>query len=379
MKFFRDHINQNIKTGYRVCGDYCLCERSSIGTLFLLCDGIGSGIYANVAAISCAERIMEMYNLGLSLSHASETVASSMHRARTEDIPFSAFSVALIRPDGQFVIYSYEAPPPILIRNDVAKVLEPRFYTVDYEVLGETPGKLEIRDSLLLSSDGVTQAGMGRGYSFGITSEGVANFINKNHKGGEDIPTLSKKITDMCRSLSGDRHEDDTTLAAIDCVEAKELTILTGPPSKKSLDGPYARSLLEATGKKIVCGSTTADIVARELGLNLEMINIDANLGMPPEYSLEGMDLVAEGAITLNQVYNVLEDPIDQFQESVVKKFCVLLREADVIRFKVGTAVNEAHESLIFKQLGVRVRKNSLRMLCEKLRAMGKLVLEQYY
>jgi serine/threonine protein phosphatase PrpC len=379
MKFISDHINQNIKTGYEVCGDFCLCARSSLGTLFLICDGIGSGVYANIAAISCAERIMEMYRLGLSLSHTSETVASSMHRARTEDIPFSAFSAALIRPDGQFIIYSYEAPPPILIQNDIAKVLEPRFYTTEFEVLGETLGKLEINDSLLLSSDGVTQAGMGRGYSFGVGSDGIASFINKTHKTVKDIDALSRSVTDMCAELNGGRYQDDTTLAILHCREANELTILTGPPSKKSLDEPYAKSLLEAPGKKIVCGSTTAEIVGRELGRNLELINIDANLGLPPEYSLEGIDLVAEGAITLNQVYNVLGDPIDLFQESVVKKFCVLLREADIIYFNVGTAVNEAHESLIFKQLGVRVRKTTLKMLTDRLKEMGKLVLEKYY
>jgi serine/threonine protein phosphatase PrpC len=380
MKFITDNINQNIKTGYDICGDYCLCSRTSLGTLFLVCDGIGSGVYANIAAISCAERIMEMYSLGLSLSHTSETVAASMHRARTEDIPFSAFSAALIRPDGQFIIYTYEAPPPILIQNEEsARVLKPRFYTTEFEVLGETLGKLEVRDALLLSSDGVTQAGMGRGYSFGVGSDGIVNFINKTIKSAKNLGELSRSVTDMCSELNGGRYHDDTTLAILRCKEANELTILTGPPSKKTLDGPYARSLLEAPGKKVVCGSTTAEIVGRELGLKLELINLDANLGLPPEYSLDGIDLVAEGAITLNQVYNVLDDPIDLFQESVVKKFCVLLREADIIYFKVGMAVNEAHESLIFKQLGVRVRKTTLRMLTEKLKKMGKLVLEKNY
>jgi hypothetical protein len=379
VKYIEDHINQNIKTGYNVCGDYCFCHRSSQGTLFLLCDGIGSGIYANIAAINCAERILEMYKLGLSLSNASEIVASSMHRARTEDIPFSAFSVVLIRPDGQFLIYTYEAPPPILIQRDAVKVLKPRYYTTDYEVLGETLGKLLIHDSLLISSDGVTQAGMGHGYSFGIGEEGIASFIHKNYRINEGIDILSKKITDMCAEISGGKYQDDTTLAILNCKEANELTILTGPPSKKSLDEAYAKSLLDTHGKKIVCGSTTADIVARELGLSLVMLNIDANLGLPPEYEIEGIDLVAEGAVTLNQVYNVLEDPIELFQESVVKKFCVLLKEADIIYFKVGMAVNEAHESLIFKQMGVRVRKTTLQMLTEKLRNMGKLVIEKYY
>ncbi|MDR2459947.1 MAG: SpoIIE family protein phosphatase [Deltaproteobacteria bacterium] len=379
MKFISDHVTQNYKTGYQICGDYCLCSRSQAGTLFLLCDGIGSGIYANIAAISCAERINEMYCLGLSLSFASETVAKSMHRARSEDIPFSAFSAALIRPDGQFIIYTYEAPLPILVRKETATVLNPRFYTVDFEVLGESIGRLEIGDFLFFSSDGVTQSGMGHGYSFGIGSEGIADFINRNYDSSLGMEPLADKISAFCARLNGGPFEDDTTLAILQCREANELTILTGPPSKKHLDEVYAKSIFEAPGKRIVSGSTTAELVARELDLPLTMLNMDGNLGLPPEYYIAGVDLVAEGAVTLNQVYNVLDDPIDLFPESVVKRFCEMLHEADVIHLKVGMAINEAHESLLFKQLGVRIRRTTLQKLTEKLRDMGKLVLEKYY
>jgi hypothetical protein len=379
MKFISDHVTQNLKTGYNVCGDYCLCSRTTAGTLFILCDGIGSGIYANIAAINCAERLNGMYELGLSLSFASETVASSMHRARSEDIPFSAFTAALIRPDGQFIIYTYEAPAPIIVRRDTATVLSPRFYTVDFEVLGESIGKLEVGDFLFLSSDGVTQSGMGHGYSFGIGSQGIADFINHKYDPSAGMEDLLDKISVFCSELNGGPYEDDTSLAILCCREANELTILTGPPSKKHLDEAYAKSLFEAPGKRIVSGSTTAELVARELKLPLTMLNMDGNLGLPPEYSIDGVDLVSEGAVTLNQVYNVLDDPIENFPESVVKRFCELLREADVVHLKVGTAINEAHESLLFKQLGVRIRRTTLEKLKEKLKSQGKLVVEKYF
>ena len=31
--------------------------------------------------------------------------------------------------------------------------------------------------------------------------------------------------------------------------------------------------------------------------------------GQPPEYWIDGIDLVSEGAITLGQVYNILDEP----------------------------------------------------------------------
>ena len=180
MNFYADFLCQEIKAGCSVCGDHCLCERNESGTAYVLCDGIGSGIYANIAAITCAERLMELQRCGVSPRAASEMVAESMRRAREENVPFSAFSAANILPDGHFTVYAYEAPAPILIHDAAAKTLAGRVYTAGYEVISEFVGKLENGDALILSSDGVTQSGMGHGYGFGIGSEGVAEFINHN-------------------------------------------------------------------------------------------------------------------------------------------------------------------------------------------------------
>ncbi|MDR1891795.1 MAG: serine/threonine-protein phosphatase [Oscillospiraceae bacterium] len=380
MNFYEDMVCQEKKTDYLVCGDWTLCERTAGGTTFVLCDGIGSGVYANIAAIACAERLMELARTGMSLRAACETVAASMHRARKEDIPFSAFSAALILPDGQFAVYTYEAPEAILLQNGTASVLKPRFYTAGYEVIGEVTGTLYSGNTLLLSSDGVTQAGLGYGRGMGIGIEGVAGFINRSRATQEDIHELPRKIVDMCADLCAGRHEDDTTLALVHCREARELTVLTGPPAKPSEDKSCVRDFMSAAGLKVICGSTTTDIVARVLGEKVEMLKLNKGLGAPPEYAIEGIDLVTEGAIMLSQVYNILDEPQELFVEnSAVERFCVMLREADVIRLMIGNAANDAHESLLFKQVGVRVRRTIVRLIADRLRQKGKLVLEKYY
>ncbi len=50
-----------------------------------------------------------------------------------------------------------------------------------------------------------------------------------------------------------------------------------------------------------------------------------------------------------------------------------------IIHMHIGRAANDAHESLIFKQAGVRLRETAIKMLTDKLRGMGKLVVEKYY
>jgi len=378
MKFFKDFFIQNIKTGHTVCGDYCLCERTPVGTLYVLCDGIGSGVYANIAAIACAERIRELWLSGFSLRAAAETVASSMHRARTEDVPFSAFSTAHILPDGHFTVYSYEVSKPILVQAGGASVMSPRFYTVGYEVVGESLGQLDYGDALLLTSDGVTQAGMGHGYGFGIGEETVCKLINRS--GLPPSEKLAKSIAMHCKQVSEKRFEDDTTIAFLYCREASEVNLFTGPPSKPSMDKDYAAVLQKSSGKKIVCGSTTMDIISRELDLPVETIMPRSGISSLPEYFIEGVDLAAEGAITLSQVCNVIDEPLDKLEDNtVVKQICVMLREADVINLNIGKAVNDAHENFMFKQIGVRVRRNVVDAIAQKLRFMGKLVTEKYY
>lgn len=380
MKFFEDIVGQAIKHKKIVCGDAYLCERTFDYTEFVLCDGIGSGVYANIAAISCASRLMELFRTGVSQGAACEMVADSMHRARQEDIPFSAFSAARILHDGQFTVYSYEAPAPILIKDGTAIVLKPRFYTAGYEVIGESSGTLGVGDSLVLCSDGATQAGLGHGYTFGIGPEGLAAYINACLSRGAALTELPEKITDMTLLISQGRHEDDTTVAILNCRQANEITMMSGPPSMKLKDRSFVERFMNSPGTHIVCGSTTAEILARELKREVRLKSAGTSFGSPPEYMMDGVDMVTEGAVILNQIYNILGENPDRFAfSSPVERLCALLLKADVVTFMIGRSVNSAHSDLVFKQLAIRPRDTTLKLISEKLRQLGKLVVEEYY
>jgi hypothetical protein len=380
LKFFEDIVGQALKRGKIVCGDSTLCERTIDFTEFVLCDGIGSGVYANIAAISCASRLIELFKSGVSQGAACEMVADSMHRARQEDIPFSAFSAARILHDGQFTVCSYEAPEPIFIRDGTASVLKPRFYTAGYEVIGESSGTLGVGDSLVLCSDGATQAGLGHGYTFGIEADGLADYINRCLSRGVTLRELPEKILEMTEQISAGRHEDDTTVAILNCREAHEITMLSGPPSAKAKDRPFVERFMTSTGTRVVCGSTTAEILARELKRDIHLKSAGTSFGSPPEYMMDGVDMITEGAVILNQIYNILGENPDHFAfGSPVERLCALLLKADVITLMVGRSVNDAHTDLVFKQLGIRPRDATIRLISQKLKEMGKLVVEEYY
>ena len=60
MKFLDLILKQTRKSGEEVCGDYFLSERVRGAQIYILCDGIGSGVYANVSAIYSANRLIEL-------------------------------------------------------------------------------------------------------------------------------------------------------------------------------------------------------------------------------------------------------------------------------------------------------------------------------
>ena len=188
-----------------------------------------------------------MFKLGVSLRSTVETVAASMQEQERKIILFQHFLQCNL-PDGQFSIYTYEAPQAIIIKNGTSSVLKPEFFTTGYEVVGETVGVLDIGDSLVLCSDGVTQAGLGHGYGFGIGIENISDYINKLLQSGTDIHDLPEKITDMCARLMNGRYEDDTTLVALP--RGKRTYRDDGPPSKVSMDKEYVERFISMPGKK---------------------------------------------------------------------------------------------------------------------------------
>ena len=67
---------------------------------------------------------------------------------------------------------------------------------------------------------------------------------------------------------------------------------------------------------------------------------------VPPTARLEGFDLVTEGTLTLGEVLRLLEEgfaPEDMKSNGAVRLATMLL-DSDIVKFAVGTRINEAHQ-----------------------------------
>ena len=376
----RKHVevvnSQAAKKPGGICGDFIVTDRTSEATTTIVADGIGTGIKAQVAAVMCASRLMELIRLGFTLRESCHKIVDTMHAARTSDIPFSAFSVCRVLVSGHATVMSYEIPSPVLINNRLAAYLpKQRFFPMGLEMVGEVNCMLDYGDGIVMVSDGVSQAGLGQQYRMGWGIQGACDFINGLLVQGSLIKDIPQKIVAKVRDISGATYGDDTTCSLLFCREAQALNILTGPPARKADDASTVRDFMGMKGAKVVCGSTTAEIVARSLGVPINIKEVSSAYHKPPSYDIKGIDYATEGAITLNQVYNILGVSSDKLEsDSSVSDLYRLFHSSDTINFLVGTATNPGHENIVFRQMGVYPRVVIVRLLAEKLKTMGKLV-----
>lgn len=360
------------------CGDVVDCDRNVAATTIVCADGIGSGIRARIAAELCASRTLQLLRLGSSLRKAFSSVVHTMERNRDPTGAFAAFSVARILNDGMVTILAYDAPPPLLVSRRHAVAIPSRSVELGGTLVAESECYIEPGDELLLMSDGITQAGLGHGMPYGWQTDGVLRFANNCLTEGCAPKELAGLVHCEARRLWVEGGDDCTVVTAL-CRRGQIVNILTGPPSAPATDAAIVRRFVQSDGLKIVCGGTTAEIVAKALGERVAVEKDPPSMVAPPRYEIPGVDLVTEGAVTLNQVYNLLDEDLAEFTEdSGVTELCALLQIADRVNFWMGGAKNRASGNISFRQCGILTRDHIVPLIADKLRTLGKLVVVEH-
>jgi hypothetical protein len=98
---------------------------------------------------------------------------------------------------------------------------------------------------------------------------------------------------------------------------------------------------MQFSGQKIICGGTTSNIVARELGRSIETTMASGTL--PGISMMEGVDLVTEGILTMSRVLEYLKNPPSYKTRNAASRLVDLLKENDRITFMVGMQKNLAY------------------------------------
>lgn len=67
---------------------------------------------------------------------------------------------------------------------------------------------------------------------------------------------------------------------------------------------------------------------------------------VPPSAKMEGFDLITEGTLTLGAVLRLLEEGFtpEDLRPNAAVKLAAMLLDSDIVKFAVGTRINEAHQ-----------------------------------
>ncbi len=342
-------------------GDVFLSQKnpSDGRVITALSDGLGSGIKAGVLATLTATMATKFIASDIPIKKAARIIMNTLPVCKERGISYATFTLVDIEPNSMVRVIEYDNPPYILIRKQT--FVEPiKEYTPIERKNKKTAPKKEAvvqysqyealpDDRLVFFSDGVTQAGMGTGhYPFGWGYNNVLSFIlDRVHKDPEiSARELAKAVVNQALQIDSYKAKDDITCGIIYSRKPRDLLVLTGPPLYTERDAELARMFNTFSGRKIISGGTTANIIARETGkkVSVSIKNLDPKI--PPESVMEGADLVTEGIITMGAVSQILESGIgaESSRSNAASHIADLFFNSDRILFVVGTKINEAHQ-----------------------------------
>lgn len=362
-KFLEIDYFQNYKKNQRIPGDVFLSKKVSENrAIIILSDGLGSGVKANVLATLTATMAKNYVSNFYDVRKTAEVIMRTLPVCKTRKISYATFTIADVNKNGDTRVIEYGNPAFVYVKNN--KAVEPQ--DLNSKNLGKYKNdelkfysfNCDKQDRIVFFSDGVTQAGMGTDkYPFGWGRDEVRKYITLMTRREDEISAqdLARNVVQQAVNKDGYNSKDDTTCGVIYFRSPRKMTLITGPPYDMEKDSDMANKLDKSDGKKVICGGTTAKIIARELDKKLAVEINNTSDEVPPNANMEGVDLITEGVLTLSKLYKMLKEDNPRFQDKILKKLYRSLLDSDIIKFVCGTRINEAHQDPdIPLELGLR-------------------------
>ncbi len=367
-----DHYNV-CKYNQHVSGDSFISSRvkGENRTVTVLADGLGSGVKASVLSTLTTTMACKFASSDMDITKAAESILQTLPVCKVRKIAYSTFIIIDMHQDGVTNIIEYSTPECIIIRankilslaKETIKIETPvaQENTIFYSSFIAEPG-----DRLVFFSDGVVQAGIGsKNCPKGWGELDVQAYLTDLTKDNSKISAgdMSSSVVKQAHAIDGHQAKDDITCGVIYYRNPRRLLVVSGPPYDKDRDAYIAKRVRDHDGEKIICGGTTAQIVARELGLEVEYGVGNIADEVPPVSNISGVNMVTEGNVTLGKIASILQkEDIHNLKKhsSSVCSLLQLLLNTDRLDFIIGTRFNEAHLDPKFMQ-PFDMRKNIIR------------------
>lgn len=349
-------VQQKRPKGEIACGDVFQSKiiREEGRIVLVLSDGIGHGIKASVLATLTATMALKYTERHTKPEIAARIIMSALPKS-SEKESYATFTIIEAEDSGHVRIVNYDNPCILIFRNE--NYFQPKEY--ELTISGDqNKGKVlhckeftaRKEDRIVFMSDGVPQSGLGgKRYPMGWGMERVRDFIEEQIKRFPTISAmkLARKIINQAVQNDSFSVKDDVSVGVIYFREPRKFMLITGPPFYKVKDFDFVGRIKNFEGKKVICGGTTAEIIARELGLTVEIQHGNKQLeALPPSASMEGFEMVTEGILTLGKIEEILESYNSETRlgDSPPEEVVKLLLQHDSIDIIVGTRINWAHQ-----------------------------------
>lgn len=350
-----DHIHIN-KKEQLLCGDTFMSKKlkQEKRVITVLSDGLGSGVKANVLSTMTATMALNYMSNNYDLKKTAKAIMQTLPVCSVRKISYATFTIADIDYDGNVNLIEYGNSDAIIFRN--GEIFKPKRYLYELAKTDQLHDKMYfsqfkagLHDRIIIMSDGITQSGLGpKLYPFGWGDENVAAYVGDILSKHPSVSAryLARLIADKALENDNGTPYDDISCGVISFREPRETLLISGPPIYRENDVEMGEIFKKFEGKKVICGGTTANIIARETN---EKINVELKIydkDIPTISKMKGADLITEGSITLGKVLEILENdvPPESLPPHGAAQLLDLLLNSDKIHFLIGTKINEAHQ-----------------------------------
>lgn len=355
----------------------------------MLADGLGSGVKANILSTLTSRIISTMLSQGATVEEAVETIVNTLPVCSVRKMAYSTFSILQISDDGSGYLVEFDNPFCIYIRDGKTLELPCEYKEYSGKGIYETRFQVEIGDTIALISDGVVYAGVGATMNFGWTRENVQNWLCNAWERESSAPRLASNLSQAVEELYMGKPGDDSTVLIVKAERPSVVNIMSGPPKDKEDDNRMIRDFMRSSGKKVVCGGTSANIVARVLNRKIKTSLHYADPSIPPTGKIDGIDLVTEGVLTMTRTVEILRDYISDGADAYYFKRLdedngaaqlakVLLEDCTELKFFIGTAINPAHQNPNLPS-DLSIKLKLIDEIASQMEGLGRKVEKHYY
>ncbi len=344
------------KHGRCICGDTVLSRKMSGEERYIavLSDGLGSGIKASVLSTLTAAMNLNFRLMHEPIINSVKWIMDTLPIDSERDISYSTFTLVDIDFDGVTTVIEYGNPPFFIERE--GEIIDPERRVIEVNQqnskkhIDVSSFSLLENDRLIIVSDGITQSGIGNStMPFGWGIENLIGFVKGKSMMSKHISAMDMAKGIVRKALANDSFmlKDDASCAVIYRRKPRKLILCSGPPFNESKDSLMAELVSGFNGKKIVCGGTTAKIIARELNREITSAPLESfRSDLPPAAFIKEIDMVTEGILTLSKVSEILENlkEGEVIMTGTANEVVKMFLDADVIDFIVGTCINTAHQ-----------------------------------